>query len=189
MPAPRVPLHLRPMTNATPAALRGELLHCRAHRAMRWALLALLLSLPAFLFIEPLWQRIAAMGAPALLFSSLLLGMTLAAGPVAALACSLYALYLRVEARFAPRERSRPLGDALALGAGLVVSFLPALAALYPPIKALFTGYIAFRGLGQQYPLDVDPLGFWKAVFFWFIGAATLAGLAIAYWRSHWQKA
>ena len=175
MPAQRNPLHLRPMMTATPSALRGEMLHRRAHRAMRWALLALLLSLPAFLYIEPLWQRIAAMGAPALLFSSLLLGMTLAAGPVAALACSLYALYLRVEARFAPRERARPIADVLALTAGLIVSFLPALAALYPPIKALLTGYIAFRGLGQQYQLDADPLGFWKAVFFWFIGAITLA--------------
>lgn len=177
------------MMNTASSLLHGEVLHRRARRTMVWALLALLLSLPAFLFVEPLWQRIAAMEAPALLLSSLLLGMAMAAGPVAALTCSLYALYLRVEARFAPRERARPLTDALALGTGLVVSFLPALAALYPPIKALFTGYIAFRGLGQQYPLDADPLGFWKAVFFWFIGATTLAGLAIAYWRSRWQKA
>ncbi|MDO6387538.1 MULTISPECIES: hypothetical protein [unclassified Uliginosibacterium] len=172
---------------ALPISLRGDLLLRKSRRWGLFALLALLLTLPCVLFMKPLWSFLITLGSGSFMLMAGLWGLILAAGPLAFLACGLAALFLRVEARFAPRSRQQPFSDTLAISFALLLSFLPALAALYPPVKAILTGYIGFRGLGQQYPLASDPYGFWQAVAFWFMGAATLAFLAGLYWRGKWR--
>lgn len=168
-------------------ALRGDLLHRKSRRWALIALLALLLTLPCVLFIQPLWALLVTLGSGSFMLAAGLWGLILAGGPILFLVAGLTALFLRVEARFAPRSQQRPFGDALAICLALILSFIPALAALYPPLKALLTGFIGFRGLGQQYPLAADPYGFWQAVAFWLMGAASLAFLAGLYWRSKWR--
>lgn len=173
--------------NDAPLLPRGDLLLRKSRRWALIALLALLLTLPCVLFMKPLWAQLITLGSTSFMLAAGLWGLILAGGPVLFLAAALSALFLRVEARFAPCRTRRPFGDALAVGLGLILSFLPALAALYPPLKALLTGYIGFRGLGQQYPLATDPYGFWQAVAFWLMGALALAFLAGFYWRSKWR--
>ncbi|GAB2880907.1 hypothetical protein GCM10027046_06360 [Uliginosibacterium flavum] len=168
--------------------LRGDALHRRARRWSLIAVTALLLTLPAIIFFPRLWSWVITLGSGAFLLAGAAWGLLMAVGPVTALVCALVALFLRVEAGFAPRSRHRRFGDALAITGGLLVSFAPALAALYPPIKALLTGYIAFRGQGQQYSLLSDPYGFWQAVAYWLMGAATLALLAGFYWKAKWRS-
>lgn len=167
---------------------RGDLL---LRKSRRWALVALisiLITMPCIAFIKPLWTWLATLGTGSFMIAAGVWGLILAAGPILFLVGALCALFLRVEAGFAPRSRPRPASDRAAITAALFVSFLPALTALYPPIHALLTGFIGFRGLGQQYPLASDPYGFWQAVAFWFMGAATLAILAGVYWRAKWRS-
>jgi hypothetical protein len=168
--------------------LRGDALHRKARRWSLIAICALLFTLPAIVFFRPLWEWLITLGSGAFALAASVWGLVMAIGPVTALVCALTALFLRVEASFAPRSRRRRFGDTLAICGGLAVSFTPALAALYPPVKALLTGYIAFRGLGQQYPLASDPYGFWQAVAYWFMGSATLALFAGLYWRAKWRN-
>lgn len=168
--------------------LRGDLLLRTSRRWALIALCALLITLPCVLFMKPLWALLVTLGSGSFMLMAALWGLVLAGGPVLCLVAALTALFLRVEARFEPRSQPRPVSDALATTLALMLSFIPALAALYPPVKALLTGYIGFRGLGQQYPLAADPYGFWQAVFFWLMGAASLALLASVYWRSRWLK-
>lgn len=174
-------------TPAPTPALHGDLLLRKSRRWGLLALLALLLTLPCLIFIRPLWAELSSLGSASFMLAAGLWGLIIAGGPVLFLVAGLCALFLRVEARFAPRSQRRPVGDALAITLALILSFLPALAALYPPIKAISTGFIGFRGLGQQYPLASDPYGFWQAVGFWCMGASTLAILAGVYWRSKWR--
>ena len=164
---------------------RGEALH---RRSRRWAFAALVFALPCIAFIKPLWYQLITLGSGAFMLAAGLWGLVLAAGPVLMLVAALCALFLRVEAACAPRARRRPAGDALAIALALLLSFAPALAALYPPVHALLTGLIGFRGAAQQYPLADDPYGFWQAVVFWLMGAATLGFLAGAYWRAKWRQ-
>ncbi len=171
---------------ALPLPLRGDLLLRKSRRWGFFALLAFALTLPCVIFMKPLWAFLITLGSGSFMLMAGLWGLILAAGPLAFLACGLTALFLRVEVRFAPRSQRHPLGDTLAISLALLLSFVPALAALYPPIKAVLTGYIGFRGVGQQYPLASDPYGFWQAVAFWIMGAMTLAFLAGLYWRSKW---
>lgn len=171
----------------TPIPLRGDLLLRKSRRWALIALCALLITLPCVLFMKPLWALLVTLGSGSFMLMAALWGLVLAGGPVLFLVAGLTALFLRVEARFAPRHQPRPVSDALATTLALVLSFIPALAALYPPIKALLTGFIGFRGLGQHYPLAADPYGFWQAVAFWLMGAASLALLAGFYWRSRWR--
>ncbi|MBS1209189.1 MAG: hypothetical protein H6R19_1587 [Proteobacteria bacterium] len=168
--------------------LRGDALHRKARRWSLVAFLALAITLPGILFIKPLWAWLITLGSGSFMLAAAGWGLIMAAGPVTALVCALVALFLRVEAGFAPRSRHRRFGDVLAISGGLLVSFTPALAALIPPVKAILTGYIAFRGQGQQYPQVSDPYGFWQAVAYWFMGAATLALLAGLYWRTKWRS-
>lgn len=174
-------------TPETSPALRGDSLHRKARRWALWALLALLCTLPAFVFIKPLWAELATFGTGAFMLAAAAWGLLVAAGPIAALVCAIVALFMRIEAVFAPRAPARRWGDVPAIGAGLLLTFAPALAALLPAFNALLSGYIAFRGVGQQYPLSEDPHGFWQAVASWIMGACVLATLATLYWRSRWQ--
>ncbi|MEN3109808.1 hypothetical protein ACFONG_13305 [Uliginosibacterium paludis] len=165
---------------------RGDLLLRKSRRWALIALAALLLTVPCVVFIQPLWAWLVTLGTGSFMIIAALWGLVMAAGPILFLVAGLCALFLRVEAGFAPRSQPRPAADRAAIAAGLFISFLPALVALYPPIRAMLTGFIGFRGLGQQYPLASDPYGFWQAVAFWFMGAATLAILAGVYWRAKW---
>lgn len=167
---------------------RGELLHRKSRRWALIALLALLITLPCVVFMKPLWEQLIRLGSGAFMLAAAMWGLVLALGPVMLLVGALCALFLRVEAACAPRVRRRPAADVLSVVLALVLSFAPALAALYPPGKALLTGYIAFRGIAQQYPQGADPYGFWQAVAFWLMGAATLGFLASVYWRAKWRQ-
>ena len=168
--------------------LRGDALHRKARRWSLIALTALLLTLPAIIFFPRLWSWVITLGSGAFLLAGAAWGLLMAVGPVTALVCALVALFLRVEAGFAPRSRRRHFGDAMAITGGLLVSFAPALAALYPPIKALITGEISFRGPGQFYTRTEDFYGYWQAVAYWFMGAATLALFAGLYWKAKWRS-
>lgn len=170
------------------AALHGELLHLKSRRWALIALLACLITLPCVLFMRPLWAQLVTLGSGSFMIAAGLWGLVLAGGPLLFLVAGLTALFLRVEARFAPRSQPRPIGDALVIALALILSFTPALAALYPPIKAVMSGLISFRGPGRVYSLATDPYGFWQGVAFWLMGAATLALLAGFYWRSRWLK-
>lgn len=170
-----------------PSHLRGDLL---LRKSRRWALLALAalaLTLPCLIFMQPLWAWLATLGSGSFMLLAGLWGIVLAAGPLVVVVGALCALFLRVEASFAPRRSHTPGTDRAIIALAVLVSLLPALAALYPPIKAILTGFIGFRGIGQQYPLASDPYGFWQAVAFWFMGAASLALLAGVYWRAKWR--
>ncbi|MDP5240337.1 hypothetical protein Q9Q94_12410 [Uliginosibacterium sp. 31-16] len=175
-------------TSEVAVLLKGDVLHRKSRRWAVAALIALLITLPAIIFIKPLWYQLITLGSGAFMLAAAAWALVMAAGPVAALVCAIVALFLRVEAGFAPRSRVRRFGDVLAIGGGLLISFTPAIAALYPPVKAVLTGYIAFRGLGQQYPLAGDPHGFWQAVASWLMGATVLATLATLYWRAKWHQ-
>lgn len=166
---------------------RGDLLLRKSRRWALIALAALLLTLPCLAFLPALWAWFVTLGSASFMLSAGLWGLVLAAGPLLFLVAALCALFLRVEAGFAPRSKPSPGGDRLAVGVALIISFVPALLALYPPLHALTTGFIAFRGPGQQYPLATDPYGFWQALAFWLMGAATLAILAGVYWRAKWR--
>lgn len=175
--------------NATDVSipLHGDVLLRKSRRWTLIALISLLLTLPCILFIKPLWAFLVTLGTSSFMIVAGLWGLILAAGPLLFLVAALCALFLRVEAGFAPRSKPQPAGDRAAVVLALFISFLPALIALYPPIKAMMTGFIGFRGLGQQYPLASDPYGFWQAVAFWFMGSASLAILAGVYWRAKWR--
>ncbi|MDQ7990602.1 MAG: hypothetical protein REI09_13285 [Candidatus Dactylopiibacterium sp.] len=175
-------------TEASPSA-RGDRL---ARKSRRWAgvaLAAFVVTLPCVLFIQPLWAWLVTLGPGSFMLVAGVWGLILAAGPLLLLAGMLCALFLRVEAAFTPRTRATPRTDRAIIALACVVSLLPALAALYTPVKALLTGFIGFRGLGQQYPLSSDPYGYWQAVAFWLMGAASLAVLAGVYWRAKWRQA
>ncbi|WP_157288324.1 hypothetical protein [Uliginosibacterium gangwonense] len=161
-------------------------------KAGRWALgviAALLPTIPCFVYFLPLWNKLIALGTLPFMFAALGLGLVLSVGPVAVVVCSLVALFLRIEACYVEGALpKRTVLDCVAIATGMLVTFAPALAALYVPVKAILTGYIAFRGPGQQYPMQADPYGFWQAVGFWLMGVATLAFLAGVYWRSRWLR-
>lgn len=166
-----------------PAPRRAKL----QKKARNWtfvALAALLVTLPTFYFIEPIFFWIARLNGLDFGVLSLTLSLAMALGPVITLVGVLTALFLRVEACFTPEQVDRTLVDRFSITAGILVSFAPAVVALYPPIKAILTGYIGFRGPGQQYFRVEDPYGFWQATAFWIMGAATLAILAGVYWRA-----
>lgn len=159
-------------------------------KASRWMSVggaSLILTTALFFFIQPIFQWIARLGGASFLAAALALGLAMAAGPIATVACGLMALFLRVEVCFAPQTATWRMSDRLSVGAGLLVSFAPALAALYPPIRAILSGYIGFRGPGQQYYRLTDPYGFWQATAFWMMGAVSLAIVASIYWRAKWR--
>lgn len=166
---------------------RGDLLLRKSRRWAKIALASLIITLPCVLFMKPLWTWLAAAGSASFLLVAGLWGLILAGGPLLLLVATLCALFLRVEAGFAPRTRPQPAGDRIFIAIALFVSLIPALAALYPPIKAIMAGTISFRAVGQQYPIATDPLGFWQGVAYWFMGSATLAILAGVYWRGKWR--
>lgn len=168
--------------------LRGDQLLRKSRRWALIALISLLLTLPCIIFVKPLWAFLVTLGTGSFMIVAGIWGLILAAGPLLFLVAALCALFLRVEAGFAPCSTPRPNRDRAVIALALFISFVPALVALYPPIKALMTGLIGFRGLGQQYPLASDPYGFWQAVAFWFMGSASLAILASVYWRAKWRS-
>lgn len=160
-------------------------------KSKRWAMLALaalIPTVPCFAFIAPIWQFVVSLGTVAFMFAALGLGLLLAAGPVAVVVCCLTALFLRVESCFTEAKVSRSKLDWLIISIGMLVSFAPAMGILVVPIRAILTGYIAFRGPGQQYAIGEDPYGFWQAVSFWLMGAASLAFLSAVYWRSRFLR-
>lgn len=167
----------------------GDMLHRKSRRWALIALLALIITLPCALWARSLFARIGGwdMGAAYMLVSGLW-ALVLAAGPLVVVVCALVALFLRMEASVRPRTGRHPLGDGVILAGTVLVTLAPALVALYPPVHALVVHTIGFRGLGQQYPLATDPYGFWQAVAFWFMGAASLAFLAGVYWRWKWRQ-
>lgn len=181
------------MSNANPdsPSLPTDLLLKRKSR--RWAtvaIIALIPTIPCFMYLTTLWAKMIPLGTVAFMIAAFGLGLVLAAGPVITLTGLLVALFMRIEAAFkAAAPRKFGVLDILFITGGLIVTLLPALAASYVPVKAMLTGYIAFQGPGQQYPRLTDPYGFWQAVAFWLMGAATLAFLAGLYWRSRfWPK-
>lgn len=168
--------------------LRGDLLLRKSRRWAGIAFIALLLTVPCLVFMRPLWVWLVTLGSGSFMLAAGLWGLVLAAGPLLFLVAGLCALFLRVEAGFAPCSHPSRLGDRIVIGIALTISFLPALAALYPPLHAIASGFIAFRGPGQEYPLAADPYGFWQAVAFWLMGAATLAIFAGIYWCAKWRS-
>jgi len=163
-------------------------LHAQAKRWIAYALLALVPTLLSFAFLLPIWRWLMSLGTATFMVASLALGLVLAAGPVAVAVFGLGALFLRIEACIRTPDVSLKLLDKLIIAMGILVSLAPAVGTLYVPINAILSGYIAFRGPGQQYALVSDPYGFWQAVGFWFMGAATLAFLAVTYWRSRFSR-
>jgi len=161
-------------------------------KARRWALgvvVALLPTIPCFVYFMPLWNKLITLGTLPFMFAALGLGLILAMGPVAVVVCGLVALFLRIESCYVKGTMpKRTVLDRVFIATGMLVTVAPALAAMYVPVKAMLTGYIAFRGPGQQYFIQADPYGFWQAVGFWWMGVAALAFLAGVYWRSRWLR-
>lgn len=180
------------MSNTAPAIPPAPSRARLQKKARNWifvALIALFVTLPTFYFVEPIFFWIVGLNGLDFGVLSITLGLAMALGPVAAVVGLLMALFWRVEACFTPDQLGRTLTDRMSIGVGLLVSFVPAIVALYPPIKAILTGYIGFRGPGQQYFRAEDPYGFWQATAFWMMGAATLAILAGLYWRAKMRGA
>lgn len=179
------------MGEVSPAAgqlVRGDMLH---RKSLRWgiiALLGLLVALPCVFFARSILMKMATLGTGGFMIAAAVWALLVAAGPLTFIFGGLTALFLRMEAAVALRSRQQRFGDALVTFVTLLITFAPALAALIPPVHALFTHTIGFRGLGQQYPQAIDPYGYWQAVGFWFMGAATLAFLAVVYWRWKWRQ-
>ena len=167
--------------------LRGDYLQRAARRGLLLAIAAILISLPLYFWLGPLWHKLAQLGGIALLLSSAVLGLALAAGPICALGCLLCACFYRIESNFQPRTKPASIIDRLAIALGLLVSFAPALAACYPPIQALQTGSIRYKMPAEMVSKLVDPLGYWQGIGFWFMGAAALAFVASLYWRNRWK--
>ena len=159
-------------------------------KARRWAfagLLALIITTPIFYFIQPIFRWVASLEGGGFMLAALGLGLGIAAGPLAAATGLLMSLFWRVESCFAERGDVLSVMDRIFIGLGGITSLLPALAALFPPGKALVTGFIGFRGPGQQYFRLEDPYGYWQAVAFWLMGAVTLGIIAAIYWRAKWR--
>lgn len=168
----------------SPSYTSRQLLQLKSRR-WAWIMIAALIpTLPCFVFIAQIWRGIVSLGTLPFMFAALGLGLLLAVGPVAVIVSGLASLFLRVEACFAEPHTERSSADKLTITIATFVSFVPAIAALYVPVKAILTGSIAFRGPGQLYSLATDPYGYWQAVTFWLMGAASLAFLAARYWYS-----
>lgn len=160
------------------------------NKATLWLLVAALGTLVTaalVYFIRPLFHSIAQLEDAGFLLASLVVGLGLALGPLAAVVGMLVFLFQRVEACLALPRGSWAASDRAIVACAVLVSLAPSLAALYPPTQALLSGYIGFRGPGQQYLRAEDPYGFWQAVAFWLMGAATLAVIAGVYWRAKWR--
>jgi hypothetical protein len=173
---------------ATIPGARGDMLH---RKSLRWgiaALLGLLALLPCTIWARTILMALATFGPLGFKIGASAWALVLAVGLIAFVCGGLTALFLRVEASVNTRSRRRLAGDLLAALLVLIITFAPTIVALYPPVHALFTHTIGFRGLGQQYPRAEDPYGYWQAVAFWFMGAATLGYLACVYWRWKWRQ-
>lgn len=157
-------------------------------RWMMFAALAVLLSIPPYFWFGPLWAKVSALGGAAFVLAAAGFGLLLVIGPIGFLCCLLAAIFMRAEACTQAGEHPRGMADVLALASGLLISFAPALGVLYMPIKALTTGEVRYKFPAAMVRHDVDPLGYWQGVGFWFMGAAALAVLAGIYWRSRWQR-
>lgn len=165
-----------------PDELRGDHLRRKALRAALMAALAALLCLPLYLSLGHIWQVVARQGGLIFILSAMGFGLLMVLPPFLSIGFALFALFCRIESSFAPRLRVRPRGDRLSIVAGLLLTIAPALAACYPPIHAILSGSIRYKFPATAIARELDPLGFWQGVAFWFMGAATLFIAAMIYW-------
>ncbi|MFT4173697.1 MAG: hypothetical protein QM639_14130 [Rhodocyclaceae bacterium] len=179
---------MRLYPRALPGELPGDHLIRKTRRSLIYALLCLLVSAPVYIWLGPVWRQILPLGGFAFVLMSMLFGLALVIGPLGGLFFGLVALFMRVEARFAPRAAPVVGKDRGAVALGMLVTVLPTLAACYPPIKAIIDGSIRYKIPAGQVARAIDPLGFWQGVAFWFMGAAALAVLVGVYWRSRFAK-
>lgn len=176
-----------PFPNRRPEELEGDFRRRQAFRALLVFLIALPLTIAAFLNVGPVWQHIEPLEGFVFTVAATLLGAVLAGSPLITVAAGLLAIWHGVESVERPRSRATPLLDRVILAMGLLVWFAPALGLLGMIARAIANGSIAFRRPAREYVMATDPIAFWQSMGFILIVAVCVAYPAWHYWRRKFE--
>lgn len=178
-----------PFTVPAAGEPEGDFRRRQALRSLISFLILLPLTIAAFRYLAPIWERIVPLEGASFLLAATALGLALAFLPLLTLAFGMLAMWHGVESIERPRSRHTPWLDRVLAAIGLAVWFAPTLGLLSMAGRALLEGAVRFhRPAVREYALATDPIAFWQGIGFLLIVAVAVAWPAVHYWRGKFAR-